>query len=124
MTTEAGSRLGAGLRRARAARTTPSSGSSATARPSGAQSGQHTGRTDIPLTEPGEEQARGAARLLADLRPALVLCSPRAARSATPRELAGLDVDEINDDLAEWDYGDYEGRTTPRSASTTRAGRS
>jgi len=74
--------------------------------------GRHTGRTDVPLTENGERDARLLAPRLAGFDFALVLCSPlsRARRTA---ELAGLDpVDD--DDLVEWDYGAYEGRTTPQ----------
>ena len=74
------------------------------------RSGQHTGRTDLPLLPEGERQAEA-------LRPALgafaaVYCSPmqRARRTA---ELAGLQVTEITDDLREWDYGEFEGMTTP-----------
>ena len=72
--------------------------------------GRHTGRTDVPLTADGERDARLLATRLAGFDFALVLCSPlsRARRTA---ELAGLDpVDD--DDLVEWDYGAYEGRTT------------
>jgi len=75
--------------------------------------GRHTGRTDVPLTERGEQQARALAPLLADLNPALVLTSPRS-RAQRTAELAGLRVDAVDDDLAEWDYGDYEGVTTPQ----------
>lgn len=76
------------------------------------RSGRHTGRTDIPLTQAGEERARSLAPRLSSLSPALVLCSPlqRARRTA---ELAGLAPDAIDDDLLEWDYGDWEGITTP-----------
>lgn len=77
--------------------------------------GRHTGRTDVPLTPDGEQQARSVAAVLdavgAALSGAFVLCSPRTRARQTAR-LAGLRVDEIDDDLAEWDYGDYEGRTT------------
>src|SRR6478609_6870110 len=74
--------------------------------------GQHTGRTDIPLTPHGEELARAAGQLLEGREFALVLASPlqRARRTA---ELAGLEP-EITDDLLEWDYGAYEGLTTPQ----------
>ena len=75
------------------------------------RSGQHTGRTDVALTEQGRQQARALAPLLAEVRPTLVLVSPRARAQETAR-LAGLVVDGVDDDLAEWDYGDYEGRTT------------
>jgi probable phosphoglycerate mutase len=74
------------------------------------KSGQHTGRTDIPLTEHGEELARQSGRLVAGYHFVLALSSPlqRARRTA---ELAGLSP-EIDDDLLEWDYGGYEGLTT------------
>lgn len=78
--------------------------------------GRHTGVSDIPLTTAGEQQARRAGMVLSQLRgtnlpPALVLCSPRQ-RALRTAELAGLVVDEVTDDLAEWNYGDYEGLTT------------
>jgi probable phosphoglycerate mutase len=78
--------------------------------------GRHTGRTDIPLTTEGEQQARRAGLVLSHLRgthlpPALVLCSPRQ-RAEHTAALAGLHVDEVTEDLAEWDYGEYEGLTT------------
>ena len=81
------------------------------------RSGRHTGRTDIPLTEHGEEQARVAGDLLRTLRgadapPPVVWCSPRR-RAQDTAALAGLTPDAVREDLAEWDYGDYEGRTTP-----------
>jgi probable phosphoglycerate mutase len=75
------------------------------------KSGKHTGRTDVPLTELGERQGAALAPLLGRLRPALVLSSPRE-RARRTAELAGLQVDELTEDLAEWDYGDYEGRTS------------
>ena len=71
--------------------------------------GRHTGRTDIPLTRNGEEEARELSRRLPEIPFAHVLSSPlkRALRTC---ELAGLDtLPEIEADLAEWDYGDYEG---------------
>jgi probable phosphoglycerate mutase len=74
-------------------------------------SGRHTGVTDIELTEAGEQQARALASMLADVRPVLVLCSPRRGARDTA-ELAGLPVDQVTEDLAEWNYGSYEGRTT------------
>ena len=76
---------------------------------------RHTGRTDIPLLPDGERDARAlGARLSAEEQaPDLVLVSPlqRARRTA---ELAGLPAgpDHLEPDLQEWDYGDYEGRTT------------
>ncbi len=72
--------------------------------------GRHTGRTDIALTERGEDEARGLASRLRNIRFAHVLSSPlqRARRTC---ELAGLGAAaEIEADLAEWDYGDYEGQ--------------
>jgi len=75
-------------------------------------SGQHTGRTNIPLLPEGEFQARATGKLLTDIDFSLVLCSPleRAQRTC---ELAGLREQAVlEDDLCEWDYGDYEGLTT------------
>ncbi|MEB3257518.1 MAG: histidine phosphatase family protein [Cyanobacteriota bacterium] len=74
--------------------------------------GQHTGRTDIPLTPRGEAQARGLAPLLAIQPFSRVLVSPlqRARRTC---ELAGLGQQaEVDADLMEWNYGSYEGLTT------------
>ena len=73
--------------------------------------GKHTGRSDIPLTENGERQAAALADLLRAVQPVRVLSSPRQRALETAR-LAGIEVDEVTDELAEWDYGDYEGRTT------------
>lgn len=77
------------------------------------KSGQHTGVTDLPLTDAGRRQASALRDLLTDLKPVLVLSSPRTRALDTAR-LAGLDDVEIDEDLAEWDYGDYEGLTTPQ----------
>jgi broad specificity phosphatase PhoE len=75
-------------------------------------SGQHTGRTDLPLTENGERQARALGRRLRGHTFAKVLTSP-SQRAVRTGELAGFgDVGEIDPDLAEWDYGVYEGRRT------------
>jgi len=74
-------------------------------------SGQHTGSTDIPLTDHGEAAARLLAPVLADRDFSLVLCSPlqRARRTC---DLAGLGGQaSIDPDLAEWNYGSYEGLT-------------
>jgi probable phosphoglycerate mutase len=74
--------------------------------------GQHTGLTDIPLTERGEGNARRLGERLKGTSFARVLTSPlqRAARTC---ELAGFGpVAEVDPDLVEWDYGDYEGRRT------------
>jgi broad specificity phosphatase PhoE len=72
--------------------------------------GQHTGRTDLPLTDAGEAEAKALAGRIGPFD--TVFCSPltRALRTA---ELAGLEVTEVTDDLREWDYGDFEGLTTP-----------
>jgi broad specificity phosphatase PhoE len=73
---------------------------------------QHTGRSDIPLTERGERNARSLGERLRGMRFVQVLSSPlsRARRTA---ELAGFEaVVELEPDLMEWDYGDYEGKTT------------
>ena len=75
-------------------------------------SGQHTGRTDLPLTENGETQARALGRRLRGLVFAKVLTSP-SQRAVRTCELAGFGANaEIDPDLAEWDYGEYEGRRT------------
>jgi broad specificity phosphatase PhoE len=73
--------------------------------------GQHTGRTDLPLTAQGEEDARALGPRLEDLKFELVLASPlrRAQRTC---ELAGFaSRASLDPDLLEWDYGNYEGRT-------------
>jgi broad specificity phosphatase PhoE len=76
-------------------------------------SGQHTSRTDLPLLESGVEQAHAVGGKLAGHEFALVLSSPLLRARETCR-LAGFgDVAEITDDLREWDYGEYEGLTTP-----------
>jgi len=76
------------------------------------KSGQHTGRTEIPLTEHGRQRAQAVGRMLRDQSFSLVLISPRQRAQDTAR-LAGLDAGaQIDDNLHEWDYGIYEGRTT------------
>jgi broad specificity phosphatase PhoE len=77
------------------------------------KSGQHTGRTELDLTETGREQAKLAADALSvlTLDNPLVVSSPRR-RAVVTAELAGLKVDEVSPLLSEWDYGDYEGLTT------------
>lgn len=75
-------------------------------------SGQHTGRTDLPLTAHGEEMARQLATTLKGIVFSLVLTSPRLRARATC-ELAGLGGSaQTEPNLAEWDYGDYEGLRT------------
>ena len=72
-------------------------------------SGQHTGTTDLPLTTHGEAQARALAPRLAQIGPTHILVSPRM-RARQTCELAGCTAASVVEpDLAEWDYGDYEG---------------
>lgn len=73
--------------------------------------GRHTSVTELPLTEVGVEVARGLAPRLADVPFDLVLTSPRQ-RARVTAELAGFPDAKVDDDLAEWAYGDYEGVTT------------
>jgi probable phosphoglycerate mutase len=81
-------------------------------------SGQHTGRTDIPLTARGEDAARELGQRLRDIQFTRVLTSPRP-RAQRTCELVGLGaVAEVEQDLTEWDYGDYEGQ---RSADILQA---
>ncbi len=76
------------------------------------RSGAHTGRTDLLLTEAGRNEAKAMAQHLGGRKFALVLTSPMARARATC-ELAGYGgAAEIDPNLCEWDYGDYEGRTT------------
>jgi broad specificity phosphatase PhoE len=79
--------------------------------------GKHTGTTDIPLTDKGREVARALRARLDGREFALVLSSP-LSRARETAELAGLRVDGTRDDLKEWDYGDYEGLTTPEIRET------
>jgi probable phosphoglycerate mutase len=73
---------------------------------------RHTGRTDIALTPAGERQAAALGQALAGRRFALVLCSPLRRASETCRLAGYADAASVTDDLLEWDYGVYEGRTT------------
>lgn len=75
------------------------------------ETGKHTGRTDLPLNDAGREQARALAPLLAGQDFSLVLSSPLVRARETAR-LAGFADAELDDDLQEWDYGAYDGRTT------------
>jgi broad specificity phosphatase PhoE len=77
------------------------------------RTGRHTGKTDIPLTDEGRRNAKLTGRRLAGRRFRRVLTSP-LARAAETCRLAGLgDGAELRDELVEWDYGRYEGLTTP-----------
>lgn len=78
------------------------------------RSGQHTSVTDLPLTERGLEQARALEGHLDPSQFGLILSSPRR-RALHTAELAGFRGDyapQVDDDLAEWFYGEYEGRTS------------
>jgi broad specificity phosphatase PhoE len=76
------------------------------------RAGKHTGRTDVPLTEQGRRQAEAVGAALGDRDFALVLTSP-LGRALESCRLAGFgDRAQPRDELMEWDYGAYEGRTT------------
>lgn len=79
------------------------------------RTGRHTSVTDLPLTPTGERRAGDAGRLLGAMRgatpPALVASSPRT-RALRTAELAGLSINLVTEDLAEWNYGEYEGLST------------
>jgi broad specificity phosphatase PhoE len=75
------------------------------------KSGQHTGRTDVPLTPNGEAAAKALAPLLAKRDIVAVFTSP-AQRAVRTAALAGLTGAQPDPDLWEWDYGGYEGLTT------------
>ena len=74
--------------------------------------GQHTGRTDVPLTLQGERQATALQQQLAGREFALVLTSPLRRARDTARLAGRGDVAELDPDLLEWDYGALEGKTT------------
>lgn len=76
-------------------------------------SGAHTSRTDIPLTERGRERARKLHDFLAGKKFAAVFTSPMQRAVETCRIAGYGDVAQIEDGLKEWDYGIYEGKTTP-----------
>jgi broad specificity phosphatase PhoE len=81
------------------------------------ESGRHTSTTELPLLPEGEDAARTLAPRLAGHEFALVLSSPRE-RARRTAELAGFPSPDVDDDLAEWDYGDYEGITTEQIRET------
>ena len=76
------------------------------------KSGQHTGRTDVPLTQAGRAQARRLRRKLGRRSFALVLSSPMSRALETARLAGFAERVEIDPDLHEWDYGRHEGLTT------------
>ena len=73
--------------------------------------GRHTSYTDLDLTVIGEQQARDVGQRLGDRKFVAVISSPRR-RALRTAELAGLSVTATTEDLAEWNYGEYEGITT------------
>jgi probable phosphoglycerate mutase len=73
--------------------------------------GQHTSITEVPLTAAGEQAARDLGDRLRSTPFDLVLTSPRV-RARRTAELAGFPDAEVDEDLTEWAYGDYEGMTT------------
>ena len=79
--------------------------------------GKHTSVTDLPLTAQGQEQARALAPVVAQHTFNLVLSSPRQ-RALRTAQLAGLGHAEIEQNLQEWNYGDYEGLSTPEIQAT------
>lgn len=76
------------------------------------ESGRHTSYTDIPLTTQGEGEATALGQRLTGRPFAAVISSPRQ-RALRTAELAGLMVSDVDEDLTEWNYGEYEGLTTP-----------
>jgi broad specificity phosphatase PhoE len=79
--------------------------------------GRHTSTTDLPLTRVGEEAALALAPRLAQTAFDLVLTSPRR-RARRTAELAGFPDAEVDEDLVEWTYGDYEGVSTAEIRET------
>jgi broad specificity phosphatase PhoE len=78
------------------------------------RSGQHTSHTDLPLTRHGVEQGEVVSGKLSGEAFEMVLCSPLARARETCRLAGFADAAEPCEDLHEWDYGDYEGLTTPQ----------
>jgi len=79
-----------------------------------ARLGRHTGRTNVPLTDVGRRQALAVRSKLEGHQFALVLSSPRSRALDTARLADFGDVVQVDQDLAEWDYGTREGLTTPQ----------
>jgi probable phosphoglycerate mutase len=82
-------------------------------------SGQHTGRTDLPLTPEGENRAEALGRYLRDRVFTRVLTSPLKRAFETCRIAGYGEVAQVNEDLLEWNYGVYEGRTTAEIRETS-----
>jgi broad specificity phosphatase PhoE len=82
------------------------------------RSGKHTSRTDVPLTDRGREEAALVRDRIGPRAFSLILSSPRVRALDTARLAGFADRIEIDDDLAEWDYGTYEGRTTAEIRQT------
>jgi broad specificity phosphatase PhoE len=76
--------------------------------------GRHTSRTDVPLTDRGRSQAEALGGCLQGWRFALVLTSPLQRAAETCRVAGFGDLAQTRPELVEWDYGDYEGLTTPQ----------
>jgi probable phosphoglycerate mutase len=79
--------------------------------------GRHTSYTDLPLTPEGERQAAKVGEALAGVHFAAVLCSPRQ-RAVRTAEIAGLAITALDEDLVEWNYGEYEGVRTAEIRQT------
>lgn len=82
------------------------------------RNGKHTGRTDLPLTDNGREQARAVVGLLEGWQFERVLTSPLERARETCRMAGFGDRAELEEGLLEWDYGDYEGLSTPEVRET------
>lgn len=85
------------------------------------RSGQHTGRTDLALSETGRNEARSISTAVADFDFSHAFASP-LQRAWETAGIIGLRPDR-DDDLLEWDYGEYEGITTTETARRSRTGR-
>ncbi|MFF8593354.1 histidine phosphatase family protein [Streptomyces sp. NPDC015220] len=81
------------------------------------RSGRHTGWTDVPLTERGRQEARALVPLIRSHRIGAAFVSP-AQRARETAELVGVHDARVDADLREWDYGGYEGVTTPEIQRT------
>ena len=86
-------------------------------------SGAHTSRTDIPLTQRGRERASAIHDYLHGRQFSLVLTSPLQRARETCRIAGYADAAQVDENLREWDYGEYEGRATAEIRKTTPAGR-